>query len=967
MEEKLRKSGLDFIGDISWGTHFCQFYQTKQDLLDILVPYFKAGLENNEFCLWMTLDPKETEEAKAALRKAIPELDIYLEKGQIEIIPYIKEYINEVILNPEKLGTLFSEKLNSVFAGGFAGIRGAGDTAWLEKKDWNNFVNYERELDSIIDNYKIITLCTYFLDKHTPVELVDVALNHQFTVVKRGEKWEKIESPKRKQAEKAAVKATRDWEYTFDAVPDPIAILDKKYRVIRANRAMAARLGVTPEECVGATCYQAIHGTDRPPAYCPHRQLLKDGLEHIKEVREENLGGDFIVSVSPLFGSEGEVAGCIHVARDINERKKTEEILVRSENKFRTLVENSPDMIARFDRENRHTHINPAGSRVYERSQEEIIGKTHRELGMDCENIEFWERNHEKVFATGTPLMMEFQFVSPKGKEYYFDTRIVPEFANGKVISALAISRDITDLKKVEARLKDTLDNLEDLVEERTSELEKACSSLKESEAELAEAQRIATLGSWSWDIEADKLSWSDETYRIFGLEPQEFGATYMEFLNRVLPDDLNYVNKCVRYALKGEPYSIDCRILRVDGEERIIHAHAEVIFNEENKPVKMLGTVQDITERKKIEQALEESEERYRSFIQNFKGIAFKLDKDLVLEFMKGDVEEITGYTEEEIISGNLWRKLIEPDDFPLFLRKAKEMKACPSVHEGEIEYRIKSKDGKIKWLYEIYQKVPGRDESLDKYQGVIYDVTEKKYSEEMLLNIEAARKKEIHHRIKNNLQVISSLLDLQAEKFKNRKYIEASEFLEAFRESQDRVISIALIHEELHEGRGTDKLNFSPYLEKLIENLFVTYKLGNFDLKLEIDIEANIFFDMDVAVPLGLIVNEIVSNSLKYAFKDRNEGKIEIKLNRQEKKEDRPEKIENKTENVKQNYRNTNFRLIVSDDGIGISDDFDLETSETLGIELITALVDQLEGKLDLKKDPGTQYILDFAASEI
>ena len=209
-------------------------------------------------------------------------------------------------------------------------MRLSGNTFWLKKKNWNNFVEYKEQTDDIIGNYQMIALCTYSLDKCNATEIIDVVVNHQFSLIKKEGKWEKVESSKRKQAEEAAIQATKNWEYTFDAVPDPIAILDNKYRVVRVNRAMAARLGVTPEECVGVICYRAIHGTDKPPSFCPHRQLLKDKLEHIKEIREDNLGGDFIVSVSPLFNSEGKITGCIHVARDINERKQAEEALKKA-------------------------------------------------------------------------------------------------------------------------------------------------------------------------------------------------------------------------------------------------------------------------------------------------------------------------------------------------------------------------------------------------------------------------------------------------------------------------------------------------------------------------------------------------------------------------------------------------------------------------------------------------------------
>ena len=189
-------------------------------------------------------------------------------------------------------------------------------------------------------------------------------------------------------------------------------------------------------------------------------------------------------------------------------------------------------------------------------------------------------------------------------------------------------------------------------------------------------------------------------------------------------------------------------------------------------------------------------------------------------------------------------------------------------------IEYRFRKKNEE--YIYFEDNGICLRDAkgNVNRILGVIKDITERKQAERFLANIETARKKEIHHRIKNNLQVISSLLDLQAEKFRDRGCVEDSEVLKAFRESQDRVMSIALIHEELHEGRGTDTLNFSLYLERLVKNLFQTYRLGNADTSLNIDLEENIFFDMDIAVPLGIIINELVSNSLKYAFPEEIKG---------------------------------------------------------------------------------------------
>ncbi len=235
--------------------------------------------------------------------------------------------------------------------------------------------------------------------------------------------------------------------------------------------------------------------------------------------------------------------------------------------------------------------------------------------------------------------------------------------------------------------------------------------------------------------------------------------------------------------------------------------------------------------------------------------------------------------------------------------------------------------------------------------------DITKRKKAEEVLANIETARKKEIHHRIKNNLQVISSLLDLQAEQFRNRENIKDSEVLEAFRESQDRVISMALIHEELYKGEKFETLNFSPYIQKLTENLLETYSLGDTEISLNMDLEENLFFDMDTAVPLGMIINELVSDSLKYAFIGKDKGEIRIKLHREEPTELESEDSESTS---------TTFILTISDNGVGIPEDLEIEDLDSLGFQLVTSLVDQLDGEFELKRNNGTEFIIRFIVIE-
>jgi two-component sensor histidine kinase len=201
----------------------------------------------------------------------------------------------------------------------------------------------------------------------------------------------------------------------------------------------------------------------------------------------------------------------------------------------------------------------------------------------------------------------------------------------------------------------------------------------------------------------------------------------------------------------------------------------------------------------------------------------------------------------------------------------------------------------------------------------------------------------------------VISSLLDLQAEKFRDREDIQDSEVLDAFIESQNRVASMALIHEELYKGGNIDTLDVSSYIKELADNLFLAYRLGNTKISLNMDMEENVFFDMDTAVPLGITVNELISNSLKHAFKGRDKGEIKIKLLREEIGECKTE-----------GHKSTNFILIVSDNGIGIPQNLNIEDLNSLGLQLVTTLVNQLEGELEMKRNNGTEFTIRFAVTE-
>lgn len=196
---ELINSGISVVGKVPWGTHFCQFYKTQKDLSNTLVPYFKAGLENNEFCIWVTSEFLTKEEALLALEKGVPNFSKYLKNAQIEIFPYTEWYLKEGKFELKRVLGKWLEKYNEGLSLGFKGMRVNGNPFWIDnKKDWDDFAAYEAEINNVIGPYKLLVLCTYSLEKCHADEVIDVVINHEFALIKRSDKWELIESAEQK-------------------------------------------------------------------------------------------------------------------------------------------------------------------------------------------------------------------------------------------------------------------------------------------------------------------------------------------------------------------------------------------------------------------------------------------------------------------------------------------------------------------------------------------------------------------------------------------------------------------------------------------------------------------------------------------------------------------------------------------------------------------------------------------------
>src|SRR6266852_6805580 len=212
MTTALRNTGIEPVGEMPWGTHFCHFYETRDDLLETLLPFFKAGLEAGEFCAWVVSEPLTEQEVWQALDRAVPGLDRYVSDQSIEVLNARDVYLAGGEIDLHRITSNWSAKLERALSRGYQGIRVSGNTAWLEQKHWRDFMEYETELNRGIGDQPMVVLCTYPLTTSGATEFLDVAGTHQFAVAKRRGRWEVVETPQLTQAKAEIIRLNRDLE-----------------------------------------------------------------------------------------------------------------------------------------------------------------------------------------------------------------------------------------------------------------------------------------------------------------------------------------------------------------------------------------------------------------------------------------------------------------------------------------------------------------------------------------------------------------------------------------------------------------------------------------------------------------------------------------------------------------------------------------------------------------------------------
>jgi len=416
----------------------------------------------------------------------------------------------------------------------------------------------------------------------------------------------------------------------------------------------------------------------------------------------------------------------------------------------------------------------------------------------------------------------------------------------------------------------------------------------------------------------------------------KSFGYSEKEILNKKVKNIYAYKEEYIKVSkqLKEKGKFIGEVInKRKNGETFISFLSASILYSDEGEIIGTMGISRDITELKEAEKQLIESEERYRYLFENSSDLIQGVNNKAEIEYVNSAWEKTMGYTAKEIIGKKIF-DFIHPESMAYCNNFFKTILKREGKYR-RIEFSLINKKG---------EKVIVEGDIECKYNGNIFstksilrNITEEKIAEQELkksLQEKEILLKEVHHRVKNNLQVISSILNLQS------SYVEDKKTLAILRESQNRIKSMSFIHESLYQTNDFSKINFSHYIKNLSKNLVHSYVI--YDNLIELEIKSTeVFLNLDLSIPCGLIVNELVSNALKYAFKKEEKGKISIELF------------------VKEGEVN----LIIKDNGVGLSQEIDFYNTETLGLQLVISLTEQINGNIMLLKEKkGTGYIITF-----
>ncbi|TAE01512.1 MAG: PAS domain S-box protein [Oscillatoriales cyanobacterium] len=708
------------------------------------------------------------------------------------------------------------------------------------------------------------------------------------------------------------------WENTVDQ-EQVLDCIFANGRITKANDALIAQYGATRQEFIGLTL-NILSSHNLAGGRDVVRKLFEAGRIHIECDNHKFDGttiwveGNYIC----IYDSRGRIVGYFGVQRDISGRKKAEAALKESEERFRQLAENIESVFWTIDfKEDKLIYISPAYEKIWDRTRADLYA--FRQSFTDFVHPE----DSDEVRAAFSRLIVcengndndnaiEYRIVRPDGEIRWIRDRAFPiRNSTGEIYRIVGIAEDISDRKRVQKELQDAKQMYQQILDAITDII-----LVKGPESRIV------------WANKAFRDYYQRENSELIGIIDAEFQEP--EYTQQDLLDDARVFNTGEVGQILEEP------LKNSYGEVNYFDTIKSPIFDTEGKVVMTVGVSRNTTERKQAQKALRESEERFRQLAENIQDSFWLVAVELTdILYVSPAYEQIWGRSREDLYAHNYnWIDWVHPEDQNLLHQSFGRIVAGEST---STEYRVLRPDGTICWVCDRAFPIYNESGILYRVAGICEDISDRKFAESRLqgtLREKEVLLKEIHHRVKNNMQVISSLLELQAQ------YIDDEATLFLFEESQSRIHSMALIHEQLYQSDNLARIDIQNYVENLVANLFQSFGLYNDSIQINLNIEP-IYLNIETAIPCGLIINELVSNSLKYAFIPTRKGEITI----------------NFLELV-----DTEFNLSIQDNGRGFPPGFDVENTETLGLRLVKMLAQQLDGEITIESKCGICYNILF-----
>ena len=751
----------------------------------------------------------------------------------------------------------------------------------------------------------------------------------------------------------------------LDTAPVGIFLKNLQGKYILLNPYWLRTMGLSQEQALGKTDYDLFVPEIASEIAKRDRTVLDAGRAVTSEevIPNPDKTRTYITKRFLLYDVAGNPYAVCGISTDISDRKRMEEELRQSEERFsKAFQTNSAATTITTLPEGRYIDVNDSFLKLLGFKREEVIGKTSVELGL-------WVADRSQVMSQLMQQLqqhpiyeLEIKYRNKSGEIRDGITSAVLIDLSGESCM-LAQLYDVTDRKRAEAALKYRLD-FEALLTSistqfinlKVTEVDQGINQALQQIGEFSQVDRICVFlisderffntHQWSADGIAP-LVYPPEGMELEGLSWTVAQLRQLKTIYAPSVADLPEPRKSIAQSFTVQSYIA----VPIAYEGCLIGSLA---FNSirttktwSAEDAALLRTLADIFAsalmRKRVEQALCQSEALYRTLSEAVPDLIWSCDNEGRFDFVNSRWVEYTGLTLEELNAGGS-QQVNHPDEYPQ-LRQQWEL-AKQNGETFEAEFRYRRRDGIYRWF--LARAVPLKDAegNIVKWIGTSTDIHDRKQAEEQLeasLQEKEALLKEVHHRVKNNLQVISSLLDLQSQR------IREPQILDVFRNSQTRVRSMALIHEKLYQSENLSKVNLADYIESLAMYLIQSYAINPDKITLQLHLEP-VALNLDTAIPCGLILNELVSNALKYAFPENTGGTLWIDLRRLR-------------QGIPYEERDT-FELIVGNDGLKLPEIPDFSTAKSLGFQLVNILVQQLRGQIEVNQSQNTEFKLRFSS---